>query len=462
MKKLAKTTSFNPSRRRFMSRTGTAALAGAVGLSQLGMISRASAQSAGDYRALVCILFAGGIDSFNVLTPVDNAGYGQYAKVRTDLAIPQQSLLPMNNASSGGKTLGVHPALTEVQSLYDAGSLAFVTNVGTLVEPTTTTQLENGSAKLPLGLYSHSDQINQWQTSVPDSRSVAGWGGRLADLLMAANSNQNLSLSISLSGANVFQTGQQTDYFSMVPSGNGTVPFTAYVEDESLQAPVDGMFDGAFVNLFRKTYANRFKQAMAANQMVANAVQAVPAFSTTFAPDEFSQSMQMIARTIAANSQLGSQRQTFFVTFGGWDHHDEVINAMSGMLQSVNAGIGAFQRAMQEIGMQNNVTTFTTSDFGRTLTSNGAGSDHGWGGNHMVMGGAVNGGRVIGDYPDLSLGNPLDTGRGVLMPTISTDEYFADLALWMGVPPSSLADVIPNVNRFYSPTASQPALGIFS
>lgn len=455
-------TKFNPSRRRFMGQTGKAALATTIGLSQLSLIGQASAQTSGDYRALVCILFAGGIDSFNVLTPIDQAGYAEYAGIRTDLALPQSSLLPLNNATSGGKTLGIHPNLTEVQSLFNSGQLSFVSNVGTLVEPTTTQALQSGSARLPLGLYSHSDQINQWQTSVPDARSVAGWGGRLADLLNGSNSNQSLSMSISLSGANVFQTGIQTDYFSMVPGGNGVVPFEAYTENPAVQQAVDTMYGNSFFNLFRRTYSNRFNQAMTANDLVGSAIQNVPAFTTTFAADEFSQSLQMIAKTIAANSQLGSQRQTFFVNFGGWDHHDEVINSMAGMLQAVNAGLGSFQRAMQEIGMQNNVTTFTTSDFGRTLTSNGRGSDHGWGGNHLVMGGAVDGGKVFGTYPDLSLGNPLDTGRGVLMPTLSTDEYFADLALWMGVPASSLADVIPNIGRFYTPSNGQPAIGLFT
>lgn len=452
---------FNPSRRRFIGNSGKAALAATVGLSQLGMIGRASAQVAGDYKALVCILFAGGIDSFNVLTPTDTAGYSEYSKVRSDLALPQANLLPLNNATSGGKTLGLHPALTEVQSLFNTGQLSFISNVGTLVEPTTTQALQSGAAKLPVGLYSHSDQINQWQTSVSDTRAVAGWGGRLADLLMGSNSNQTLSMSISLSGANVFQTGLQTDYFSMVSSGEGIVPFTAYTE-QGIQPPVDTIYGNNFSNLFRRTYANRFNQAMTANEMIASAVRGVPEFSTTFAADEFSQSLRMIAKTIAANSQLGSQRQTFFVSFGGWDHHDEVINSMAGMLQSVNAGIGAFQKALQEIGMENNVTTFTTSDFARTLTSNGRGSDHGWGGNQMVMGGAVNGGRIFGTYPDLSLGNPLDTGRGVLMPTLSTDEYFADLALWMGVPPASLADVIPNIRRFHQAGAATPPLGLLS
>ncbi len=452
-------TTFDPSRRSFLSKSGKVAVATTVGLSQLGLLGRASAQEAGGgYRALVCILFAGGIDSFNVLVPTDTAGHAEYAKIRSDLALPASSLLPLTSAASGGKTLGLHPALTELQSLYNGGKLAFVSNVGTLVEPTTTSALQSGSAKLPLGLYSHSDQINQWQTSVPDSRSLAGWGGRLADLLMPSNSNQALSMSLSLSGANVFQTGARTDYYAMVPGGNGVVSLEG---GDDRTGVVNTIYQNSYRNIFRRAYKNRFNQAQSANKQLGDAIAGTSEFSATFGNDEFSQAMRMVAKTIAANAQLGSERQTFFVNFGGWDHHDEVINSMAGMLAAVNQGLGAFQKAMQEIGMENNVTTFSTSDFGRTLTSNGRGSDHGWGGNHFVMGGAVKGGQVFGTYPDLSLGNPLDTGRGVLMPTLSTDEYFADLALWMGVPAGRLGDVIPNISRFYDTVAGKAPVGIF-
>ena len=248
----------------------------------------------------------------------------------------------------------------------------------------------------------------------------------------------------------------------MVPSDNGVVPLEVFDGiDGNYKQAVDTIYGNSFSNLFRRTYRQRYNQAIEMNQLVGAAVSGVSEFSTVFGPDDFSQSLKMIAKTIAANSQLGSQRQTFFVNFGGWDHHDEVINSMAGMLNSVNNGLGSFQKAMGEIGLQKNVTTFTTSDFGRTLTSNGRGSDHGWGGNHLVMGGSVDGGKLFGDYPGLGLGNPLDTGRGVLMPTLSTDQYFADLALWMGVSPSALYDVIPNIGRFYSPSNTQPAIGLF-
>ena len=457
-----------PSRRRFLRHSAHAGIASATlfsGLAQLGAITSASAQTVtGDYKALVCVLLAGGADSFNMLVPTDNSGYQQYSMVRADLALPQNSLLPLSNAQSGGKTLGVHAALPEMQSLYNSGKLAFLSNVGTLIEPTSTAQLASGSARLPLGLYSHADQISQWQTSVPDSRSPTGWGGRMADLLRDLNSNNRLSMSVSLSGTNTFQSGAATSEYSISSQGNGTVSVTGYRQEGAFSqlrtTAIDSIYAQQYSNLFRRAYTDTFNTSVAANEEFAGAIAQVPAFTTTFATDSFSQNMQMVARTIAARQTLGMQRQTFFVNYGGWDHHDEVLTAQGRMLPALSKGLASFQQAMEELGLDRNVTSFTTSDFGRTLTSNGRGSDHGWGGNHMIMGGAVRGGQIYGEYPDLSLNNPLDTGRGVLLPTTSVDTYFADLALWFGVDPGRLADVLPNITRFYDPAAGVAPLGM--
>ncbi|CAN0502421.1 unnamed protein product, partial [Discosporangium mesarthrocarpum] len=206
-------------------------------------------------------------------------------------------------------------------------------------------------------------------------------------------------------------------------------------------------------------YNKLFNDSLDANSEFAQALQSAPALATQFAGDEFSAQLAMVARTIAANQTLDVRRQVFFVSYGGWDHHDEVINAMDTQLQAVDAGLSSFQSAMAELAMEDQVTTFTTSDFARTLSSNGRGSDHGWGGNSIIMGGAVRGGASYGDYPSLALGNPLDTGRGVLMPTLYLDEYFAELALWFGVSPGMLADVLPNIGRFYSVGGSNAPVG---
>ena len=457
--------SFN-SRRHFLKLTGKAGLTSAalLGTAQLGAMGTASAKNNGDYKALVCVLLAGGADSFNMLVPTDNTNYQQYKNTRSDLAIPQSSLLSLNNAQNNGRTLGLHPQLSGLQSMFNQGKMAFLSNVGTLVEPTSTQSLQSGTAKLPLGLYSHNDQINQWQTALPDSRSGTGWGGRIADIMASENSSQRISMSVSTSGANEFQSGRATDSFTVTPGPTPTPKLSIEGSSQAdMQQALDKIYNGhGYQNLFRRTYAKLFNDSISANSEFENALTSGQSFSTSFGADGFSQQLQVVARTIAANQLLGMKRQTFFVTFGGWDHHDETIANMDRMLKPLNDGLVAFQSAMQELGLANNVTTFTTSDFARTLSSNGRGSDHGWGGNAMIMGGAVQGGQVYGEYPSLALGNPLDTGRGVLMPTTSLDQYFAELALWFGVSPSMLSDILPNVGRFYDPSSNYKPLGFMA
>lgn len=460
-------------RRQFLQYSGRAGLSTAaiLGSAQLGAMASASAQSHSgpnnnDYKAMVCILLAGGADSFNMLVPTDNNSYREYKTTRTDIAIPQNSLLSLNNAMNTGKNLGLHPQLSGLQSLYNQGKVAFLSNVGTLVEPTSTQSLAAGTAKLPLGLYSHADQISQWQTAVPDTRSGTGWGGRIADILASQNSSQRISMSISAAGSNEFQAGRATDFYSINPSENPTsqLDLNAFSESDEMRNAVEQIYlqsgqQSDMGNLFRRSYKKRYNDSVSANAEFASALQSGQPLSTAFAADEFSQQMRVVARTIAANQILGMRRQTFFVTYGGWDHHDEVINAMNNMLKPLNDGLVAFQSAMAELGLENNVTTFTTSDFARTLSSNGRGSDHGWGGNSLILGGSVKGGAVYGTYPSLTLGNPLDTGRGVLMPTTSLDEYFGELALWFGVTKSALSDVLPNIGRFYNTSGREAPIG---
>ena len=283
----------------------------------------------------------------------------------------------------------------------------------------------------------------------------------MADIVSPQNTNQRISMSISTSGANEFQAGIATDSFTINPSETPTPSLNnSLQEDEELSAAINQIYGNtSFSNLFRRTYTKLFNDSISANAEFISALKSGQAITTQFAADSFSQQLRVIARTIAANQILGVKRQTFFVTYGGWDHHDEVINNMSVMLKPLNDGLTSFQKTMQELGLENNVTTFTTSDFARTLSSNGRGSDHGWGGNAMIMGGAVKGGTVYGTYPSLALNNPLDTGRGVLMPTTSLDQYFAELALWFGVSKGVLQDILPNVGRFYDPSSNSAPIG---
>ena len=376
----------------------------------------------------------------------------------------QDTLLPLNGTVSDGRSFGVHPAMPEVQQLYNSGNLAFVANVGTLVEPTTRQGYESGMANLPVGLFSHNDQIEHWQTSVPDKRSGIGWGGRTADLLKSLNSNQNISMNISLSGTNTFQAGTSVVDYAIQSEGTGSVGITRYDQPEGAvdilkKGALESMLDLEYQNLFEQTFVNTKQMSIDNHHHFSTAIGAVPPFTTRFSANEISKSFEMVAKTIAARKALGFKRQTFFIMFGGWDHHDEVINNQMAMLSVVSKALSEFNTALAELGLQEKVTTFTASDFARTLTSNGRGSDHAWGGNHMVMGGAVNGGRIYGDYPALYADNSLDTGRGALIPTISCDEYFTELASWFGVSNADLSTVFPNIGRFYDIASAEQPIG---
>ncbi|MEO0509028.1 MAG: DUF1501 domain-containing protein [Verrucomicrobiota bacterium] len=455
------------SRRKFLGEAACAAVTATPLVSTLLNLSMTNSLAAStlphttitDYKALVCILLAGGNDSFNMLVPRGSSEYNEYATVRSNLALTQNSLHALNG-NNNGKSLGLHAGMPELAALFNSGDAAFVANVGTLVEPTTLSGFNSGGSRLPLGLFSHSDQIMHWQTSVPDSRSARGWGGRVADILNSVNSDTGISMNISLAGTNTFQSGNQTVSYEILPTGNGAVqPDFLGGEPSALgaiaQTGVRSLIDAQYQNLFQETFANTSANSVDASAEFASAIGG-QTLTTAFSPSELSQALQMVARTIAARNTLGMKRQTFFVLMGGYDHHDELINNHASMLPVVSRALSEFNTAMKELNVHNDVTTFTASDFARTLTSNGRGSDHGWGGNQIVMGGAVNGALVYGNYPDLGLGNSLDTGRGRLIPTLSTDEYFAELAQWFGVPSNCLNDIFPNLNRFYSIGSGAP------
>jgi uncharacterized protein (DUF1501 family) len=430
-------------------------------------MSSASAQASaaqGDYRALVCILLAGGNDSFNMVAPASGSEYADYLQVRSDLALAQSDLLPLNVENTPGRSFGLHPSMPRVQQLFNQGNAAVVANVGTLVEPVTLSTYRSGAARLPLGLFSHADQIEQWQTAVPDERAATGWGGRLADMLRGGMENTPVSMSISLGGTNVFQSGELTSSFSITERGDGAVNIEGYGEpDWALRdAVINSMLNAQYANIFEQAYAARLKSSIESNQFFGAALAGTAAVKTAFSDEPLSQQLRMVARTISARQALRTKRQTFFVLLGDFDHHDEVISNQARQLGRLDRALGSFYEALVELGMENDVTAFTVSDFGRTLTSNGRGSDHGWGGNQLVLGGGVRGARFYGDYPALAAGNPLDTGRGRLIPTRSVDEYFAELALWFGVPRSALDHVLPNVGRFYSPSSAEPPMGFLA
>ena len=453
-------------RRAFIGQASCAAVGSTTFLSTLmslnGVNASAGYHNSGDYKALVCLLLAGGNDSFNMLPPIGLSEYQEYAVTRGGLALDRNTLLTLANGSNNGRTLGLHPSMINLQQLYNHGKAAFLSNVGSLVEPTNLSNDRSGLAKLPLGLFSHVDEIAHWQTSTPNDRGRLGWAGRMADLLCSVNANQNISMNISMSGTNLFQTGNTVSPYTLTK--NGSMGITGYDENNLLnkirKSSLDSILSEHYQNLFELTYRDILKQSQDSHISYQNAVNNISPLQTVFNPQNaLALDLKVVAQTIAARADLGMSRQVFFVNYGGWDHHDEVLNNQSKMLRIVDEAVGQFYSATEELGIENDVTTFTISDFGRTLTSNGNGSDHAWGGNHFIIGGAVNGNQIFGTYPDLSLGSGLDVGRGRLIPTTASDQYFAELALWFGVPKSELDMVLPNVNTFVNLSDTTPPIG---
>ncbi|MDH3642702.1 MAG: DUF1501 domain-containing protein [Gammaproteobacteria bacterium] len=456
-------------RRRFLGHScklGVASATLSSSVLQLGLAREAAAATQQGYRALVCILLAGGNDSYNMVVPNDVDQYAEYAGIRSDLALEQATLLPLAGTTPAGRNYALHPGMAEVQQLYADGELGIMANVGTLLEAVDAQAVESGSARLPLGLHSHSDQIAQWQTAVSDDRIAQGWGGRLADLYDGVNVANGISMNISLGGTNLFQSGNSTVEYAISAEDDGATSINAYDDGSEFgdfrKRMIDELLAVPQSNLLRREYAGRLRGSIDAQAVFVDALQASVTPSALFSPGPFSQSLRQVARVIAARDALGACRQTFFVQVGGWDHHDEVLDNQAGMLPAISLGLKEFRDALIEIGVYSDVTTFTTSDFGRTLTSNGKGSDHGWGGHHLVMGGSVTGGQIVGDYPLLSMNSPLDVGRGIYIPTTSVDEYFAELALWFGVSAGDLDSVLPNVRSFYSPESGTPPLGFLA
>ena len=445
-------------RRQFIRQAACAAL-GTSGLVNtiwdLRRINAATVTGGGrlnDYKALVCLFLYGGNDSNNLLVPTDTADYQAYASARQGLALKSSSLLPITCRRSDGRTYGLHPSLPELQGLFATGQLALVANVGTLVAPVTRADFLGNTAALPPNLFSHADQSVQWQTSWSDQPPRSGWGGRVADLLQAANTNAQLSMSVSLAGNNIFQTGGVTAPFTVAPSGvvalNGYGGSTA--DNARLQA-VQALLADGIPNVFENKFAAIARNASADNALLAGALAAAPALATAFPSSDLGAQLKMIAQVISAREALGMHRQVFFCSVGGYDTHGDQLTDQASLYTELSQALAAFHAATVEMGVDQSVTAFTSSDFGRTLPTNGAGSDHGWGSHHLVLGGAVKGGDLYGTFPTLAVNGPDDTGEGRWIPTTSVDEYAATLAKWFGVSKSDLPTVLPNIGRFAKP-----------
>ena len=482
----------NPlSRRKFLRQLNCAAIGSSAILNtllNLRLANTVAAQSLPlDNKALVCIFFSGGCDSFNLLVPYEQTRYNTYSITRGatgsdgGLALDRNSLRQL---AAPANDFALHPACANLQAMANgtgafAGKqrLAFVANVGTLVQPITKAQFNNWedgndlSLPVPKALFSHSDQIEQWQTAVPQGLSqLSGWAGRCADMINSYYNNANAtSMSISLGGNNVFQVGNTTQQFVVTPSG--ALSFdgdTGGANGNPLQLKNSGLrstLDQHYTNLLTESFSQITRQSDSAQLLFqtqfdsANAD--LGAADALFPANNYLATiLKAVVKTIKIRSQLGLKRQTFFINWGGWDHHGELLNTQAGMLAGVDAALGAYQQALEMLGLANDAITFTASDFGRTLRSNGRGTDHAWGGNAMVFGGPVDGGKIFGTYPDLTLDGPNDVGRGGrVLPSTAVDLYFAELLRWFGVTPSNMSYVLPNIANFWNPNSVSAPLG---
>lgn len=472
--------------------------AGAPLALNLAAAGAAAAATASDYKALVCVFLHGGNDAFNTVLATDDDSWGSYTEVRHQLpdsiALLRNAtanrtarpgtpawlggVLPITAATAqAGRSFALHPLLGDLQGLFNTSKrLAVVANVGPLLEPLSKADYLQGLKRKPRKLFSHNDQQSTWMALAPEGAAV-GWGGRMADMLASAQGS-SLFTAISASGDSVWLSGQTVRQYQVSPAGPirlGTMPDSKGVS-RVYGSDVVGAALERIVSSSRNDHvmaadlAGVTQRSMQAERILSAALPSAglapfgPATALQYttlagskANNPLAQQLQVVARTIAAQRTLGVKRQVFFVSLSGFDTHSDQNRAHADLMARLNHGLQYFDNALMALGVSPQVTTFTASDFGRTFTSNGDGSDHGWGAHHLVMGGAVQGGDVHGDFPVLGRKNRRDNlfdaspdqiHNGILLPKVSVDQYGAALGQWFGLSAGQLADIFPNLVNF--------------
>lgn len=448
-----------------------AAIAGTLGASSMATtmasfagasnLARSNNKGFSDYRALVCVYLYGGNDSFNMIVPRDASRFADYEASRgSSLALPHESLLPITDAMQG--EFGFHGACSGLQTLYQQNRLAVIANTGTLVQPTTRQDYLN-QVGLPRHLFSHNSQQDQTMTALPQQPSRTGWSGRLAEILHpVANGNATAPLNISISGDNLLQVGASST--PVIVGSRGTPTFDICQLDDGSSRCADalsGLLDQALVatHSLRRGHARIYNRSHQLSTLIDSALGSAVTVDPSLYPDvpadfpgnpDLGLQLQTVTRLISVAQQLEHQRSVFFVSLGGWDTHDAQLGNHELLLSNLSANLSAFYQQLSDLGFADQVLTFTGSDFGRTLTSNGDGSDHGWGGNQIVMGSEtlLQGGQMYGTFPDLALGSADDADLGRIIPTTPLDTMHATLARWLGVSDSDMLDLFPNLANF--------------
>ncbi|MDP4611259.1 MAG: DUF1501 domain-containing protein [Opitutales bacterium] len=474
-------------------------------IAQLSLVNSAAASVLGggtigtDYKALVCVFLRGGCDTNNVLIPVgSNPLAAAYASDRGAVAIPNGVAHPNYNPAGEDDTLpitvpgldamGLHPRLTNLRDMFNASEAAFITNVGTLAEPTT--QNTYSTSSLPKQLFSHSDQVTQWMSSISDRPYESGWGARVADLYHDTwNANNPTSMMITAAGTNQFMNGGFNSQYSVTSSGSISLAnfgnnyssaldangnYIASPQGRRLKA-LEKIMQYSHAHIIEEGYSEVVRSARENEAIIAEAIAVEQSLGVNFdsiwssygANSDVANELKAVARLIAGRECLGNKRQIFFVDLGGFDTHSNMAGRLDGLLEDLDQAIGAFNAGMKELAIKDvnfeydKVTTFQASDFNRTWTPNGtatssAGTDHAWGTHTFAFGGAVNGGNFYGTFPTLGVGTADDVpsgSRGRWIPSTSVDQFAAKLANWFGVPTGSseMQAIFPNLYRFEDP-----------
>ncbi|WP_375393662.1 DUF1501 domain-containing protein [uncultured Sphingomonas sp.] len=447
------------SRRAFLRRSAQLGLAGVAApfVTSLGAIGEAAAATASDYKALVCIFLYGGNDYANTLPPYDQASYNLYQAQRSNIALSRDALAatalsPTN--SLGGRQYALAPAMASLMPVFNAGKMAAVLNVGTLVQPTTKAQYGANSVPLPPKLFSHNDQQSYFQASSPEG-ATSGWGGRIGDLFESGNGTATLTC-INASGNAVYLAGKQAIQYAIGTGGptalinNATTLYGSSTAASTLRS----LMTAPSGNLFADEHGKVSARALNLYSQVSGALAGAPAanFPLFSAANPLAAQLRIVAQMISVSQALSAKRQVFFVALGGFDMHENLAAAHPVQIGLVADAMRAFYDTTNNLGVADKVTAFTASDFGRTLVSNTSGADHGWGSMHFVMGGAVKGQKIYGTPPAIGNGTGDDVGQGRLLPSISVDQYASTLASWFGVSASDMTTVLPNMGN-YNPSS---------